>query len=249
MANGTISLGTSGNLQGQIVWSCGSDSYLNAYLQIRKGTSTTKTTGTFSYEFEAAGRSERTTWYGSIETEWVTIATINNAVGYGDNGSTYIYGKVTAPTGTTLEGLTVSGSEQVVLYATITQFEAISITDKSVTFKWETNIARDWSQYSLNGGEWTECHDTVASDNKSGTFTIDKLEEDTTYSVRLSVRKPDSYLWTTSAAISVTTLKSNLIKIKQNGTWKEATSYLKINGSWKEAKPYIKVNGVWEEGV
>lgn len=42
---------------------------------------------------------------------------------------------------------------------------------------------------------------------------------------------------------------TNVVKLKVNGTWKDATPHIKVNGSWKEATPYIKVNGAWKETV
>lgn len=41
----------------------------------------------------------------------------------------------------------------------------------------------------------------------------------------------------------------NIVKLKVNGTWKDAKPYIKVNGSWKEATPYLKVNGSWKETV
>jgi hypothetical protein len=253
MANGTISLGTNEKLQGQIVWSSSSNgsisnsSNVTADLQIRKTSSTEDTKGTFSYELNVGEKNQTNTWYGSLSTGWVTIATLGNTVGHNNNGtgSVYISGKATGPTGTTLSGITVSGGEQVTLdtiprYAAITKFKATTVTDKSVTLEISADVPIDHIQYSLNDGSFED----LPTDG-----TITGLDDDTTYSIKVKVRRTDSQLWTTSEAISVTTLKSKLMKIKLNGTWKEAISYLKINGTWKEAKPYIKVNGVWEEGV
>lgn len=138
-----------------------------------------------------------------------------------------------------------NGSKSITLdtiprYATITQFKATSVTNNSVTLAISADVGIDYVQYSLNNGSFI---------NLPTNNTITGLEDGTTYSIKIKVRRTDSQLWTTSSAISVTTLKNSLMKLKTNGVWKEAISYLKINGVWKEAKPYIKVNGIWKEGV
>lgn len=42
---------------------------------------------------------------------------------------------------------------------------------------------------------------------------------------------------------------SHYAKIRINGQWKDAISYVRINGQWKEAIPYIRINGQWKEGI
>lgn len=123
-ASGTIDLGASGNLQGRIVWSATSNgsasnsSNGSANLQIRKDPSTTVATkGTFSFKLQAFGKTTESTWYGSLGTGWVTIASISNVVSHNADGtgSAYIYGKATGPSGTSLAGLTVSGQKTITL--------------------------------------------------------------------------------------------------------------------------------------
>lgn len=123
-ASGTIDLGASGNLQGRIVWtatsngSASNSSNGSANLQIRKDPSTTVATkGTFSFKLQAFGKTTESTWYGSLGTGWVTIASISNVVSHNADGtgSAYIYGKATGPSGTSLAGLTVSGQKTITL--------------------------------------------------------------------------------------------------------------------------------------
>lgn len=123
-AGGTIDLGASGNLQGRIVWtatsngSASNSSNGSANLQIRKDPSTTVATkGTFSFKLQAFGKTTESTWYGSLGTGWVTIASISNVVSHNADGTgtAYIYGKATGPSGTSLAGLSVSGSKNVTL--------------------------------------------------------------------------------------------------------------------------------------
>ena len=78
-------------------------------------------------------------------------------------------------------------------------------TVNSISINWSTADARDWTQYSLNGGAWTNAGDTVASDNKSGYYTISGLNPNTTYSVKTRCRRTDSGLWSEAGAINITT--------------------------------------------
>ena len=78
-------------------------------------------------------------------------------------------------------------------------------TVNSISVNWSTADARDWTQYSLNGGAWTDAYDTVDSDNKRGYYTISGLNPNTTYSVKTRCRRTDSGLWSEADAINITT--------------------------------------------
>lgn len=75
----------------------------------------------------------------------------------------------------------------------------------SISVKWTCDPRRDWTQYSLNGGGWTNAGDSVASDGKSGTFNIGNLAPNTSYNVRVRLRRADSGLWSESGTITITT--------------------------------------------
>lgn len=75
----------------------------------------------------------------------------------------------------------------------------------SVSIKWTCVPNRDWTQYSLNGGGWTDAGDNVASDGRSGTFSIGGLQPNTTYSVRVRLRRADSGLWSESGTLYIAT--------------------------------------------
>jgi hypothetical protein len=78
-------------------------------------------------------------------------------------------------------------------------------TINSISLNWSTSDARDWTQYSLNDGAWKDAYDTVASNNKSGYYTISNLQPNTTYKVRTRCRRADSGLWSEAGNIWITT--------------------------------------------
>ena len=78
----------------------------------------------------------------------------------------------------------------------------VSHTFKSISLKWTCSPARDWTQYSLNGGAWTDAGD---SGSTSGTFTISGLSENTRYTVKVRLRRADSGLWSESNTLTITT--------------------------------------------
>lgn len=103
-----------------------------------------------------------------------------------------------------------SGSGSITLtkiarYLNITTWQVTSTGLTSVSCKWASDSPRDWTWYSLNGGSWTNANDSVASDNKSGTFTISGLNPNTTYKIRVRLKRTDSQLTTDSGEVSGTT--------------------------------------------
>lgn len=95
-------------------------------------------------------------------------------------------------------------------YANVTIAEK-SKTLNTISVNYNTDAVRDYTQYSLNGGNWTDANDTTASDNKSGYFTITGLEKDTTYTIKVRVRRADSQLWSESNIISVRTYEQAVV--------------------------------------
>lgn len=88
--------------------------------------------------------------------------------------------------------------------------DSIGISERAkgwnyIQVNWSCSPARDWTQYSLNGGAWTDAGDTVASDGKSGWFNIPNLKENTKYTVKVRLRRADSGLWSESNTLTITT--------------------------------------------
>lgn len=75
----------------------------------------------------------------------------------------------------------------------------------TISINWTSDVPTDYRKYSINGGSWKDAEDTVASNNKSGYFTISDLEPNTSYKIKLRVRRTDSQLWSESNTITIIT--------------------------------------------
>lgn len=138
MANGTITLTKSGSgkMSGRIVWSADSNgteansSTVTAQVQLQRPAGFT-TTGTWKGSVKVGGSTKNISWYGSISNSWVTVATFTETVTHNPDGSgtCYIYAKVSGPTGTSMEGTYVSGTETVTLDTIPRQAVMTSATD------------------------------------------------------------------------------------------------------------------------
>ena len=92
----------------------------------------------------------------------------------------------------------------------IPRYATASISERSktintISINWSTDVATDHRRYSINGGGWTNVNETVASDNRSGYFTISNLEPNTSYNIKVQVKRTDSQLWSESNTITVVT--------------------------------------------
>lgn len=92
----------------------------------------------------------------------------------------------------------------------IPRYANVSISEReksvnTISINWNSDAARDHTQYSLNNGNWANAYDNVENDNKKGYFTIRNLEPNTTYSIRVRVKRTDSQLWSESNTLNITT--------------------------------------------
>ena len=222
MASGTINLGSNkSNLEGRINWSSSSNgsnantSNVWAEIQVRRNDGYT-TTGTWNGALNIGGEEQGFSVHTNIGSGWVTMKSFTKYnVPHSDNGSgsCYISGYCNGPSGTSMAGATVSGSQTVTLdkiarYLSITGFSIQTRQINKVVVKWSVSNPRDTTQYSLNGGAWTGSAtygESVASDQKSGTFNITNLSPNTTYKLKIRCKRADSQLWTESSAITFTT--------------------------------------------
>ena len=88
-------------------------------------------------------------------------------------------------------------------YANITSYTLTEPTTLGrLTVAWSADSLCDLVQYSLNSGAWTNGQ---VADLTSGSFNIDGLIPNTSYNVKIRVRRKDSQLYTESSTISRTT--------------------------------------------
>ena len=136
------------------------------------------------------------------------IASGDTSIQHDNNGSKYFTASIEA--GIYTYAVNCSGSTGWWLDAIPRNLDNIGISERGhgynyIQINWSCSPARDWTQYSLNGGAWTDAGDTVASDGKSGWFNIGKLTENTRYTVKVRLRRQDSQLWSESNTLTITT--------------------------------------------
>lgn len=94
-------------------------------------------------------------------------------------------------------------------YLSITSLEITNKTETSIVVKWATNENRSGTYYSLdNGATWVGSAtygESLANDGKSGTFNIQGLTANTSYNLKVKIKRTDSGLWTESNNIAFST--------------------------------------------
>jgi hypothetical protein len=88
-------------------------------------------------------------------------------------------------------------------YTSITAYTVTAPTTLGrISASWSVSNTCDLVEYSLNSGSWTTAQ---TGDRTSGSFNIDGLTPNTSYSLKIRVRRKDSQLYTESAVQNVTT--------------------------------------------
>lgn len=92
----------------------------------------------------------------------------------------------------------------------IPRYANVNITERekyinAISINWNADAARDHTQYNLNNAGWVDAYDTVMNDNKSGYFTISNLNPNTSYSIKVRVKRIDSQLWSESNTLNIIT--------------------------------------------
>ena len=94
-------------------------------------------------------------------------------------------------------------------YLSITSLYVSNTTETTAIVNWRVSDPRDSTYYSFdNGATWIGSAtdgESLASDLKSGTFNIANLTANTTYTIKVKIKRTDSQLWTVSDAVSFTT--------------------------------------------
>lgn len=221
MASGTINFSTNDSrLNGKIEWSSSSNgavantSNVSATLYIRRTDSYT-TTGNWNGVLNIGGEERSFSVHSGISSGWVRMQGFSKTISHNNDGSgsCWISGYCNGPSGTTMSGVTVSGSQTVTLdkiarYLSITGFSIQTRQINKVVVKWSVSDPRDSTEYKLNNGNWVGSAtdgESVASDKKSGTFNIVALSPNTTYKLKIRCKREDSQLYTESNEISFTT--------------------------------------------
>lgn len=146
----------------------------------------------------------------------VTLKSGSLSVGHNSDGtkSISISFSVTDSSGQTYTSGNASASGTMTLttiprYLTINSFNISSITETSAVVSWSTSDPRSGTYYSLDGGtNWIGSAtdgESLASDGKSGSFNIKNLSANTTYNIKIKIKRTDSGLWTESNTKSFTT--------------------------------------------
>lgn len=146
----------------------------------------------------------------------VTLKSGSLTVGHNTDGSksiSYSF-SVSDTSGQSYTCGNASGSDSMALtniprYLSINTFDITSITETSIVVKWTTSDPRSGTYYSFdNGATWVGSAtygESLGADGKSGTFNILDLNANTTYNLKIRIKRTDSGLWTESDEKSFTT--------------------------------------------
>lgn len=151
--------------------------------------------------------------------------------------------------GVAIGNASVSGTytcDTIPRYANFIQHYIQSTELTSISVHWATDVPRDYTQYSINGSNWRDAGDTVAVDNKSGTYTVTGLAMNTQYSFKTRVKRTDSQQWSESAVIYGTT--KNGATTVTNTLNSVGLNFVKVNWSAEhvcDAVQYSLNNGTW----
>ena len=197
MASGTISLGSSGAILGQIVWSSSSNgtalnsSQVQATIQVKKTSNTTQsTTGTWTGYLNINGDNRSFSVRKEVsKSAWVTLLsfTITKAHNSDGTGTCYIAGRIQGPSGTSQSSSICTGSAIVTLdkinrYATISS--ATNFTDEqNPTIKYSNpagnNVTSLMACISLTGSTDNISYRNIPMTGSSYTFSLTEEERNT----------------------------------------------------------------------
>lgn len=194
MANGTISLGQSGAILGQIVWSSSSNgtvansSQVTASIQVKKTSNTTaSTTGTWTGNLNINGDNRSFSIRKEVsKNAWVTLSSFTITKSHNSNGTgtCYIQGRIKGPAGTSQSSSVVQGSQTVTLdtiprQATLTS--APNFTDiQNPTIQYSnpagTSVTSLQACISLNGSSDNVQYRDIPKTGTSYTFNLTESE-------------------------------------------------------------------------
>ena len=211
MASGSWNFSTNNQyITGRIRWSSTSNgskantSTVTAYLDYMKSSSSTAATyGTFNGAISINGSSGAVSKYITLSANnsWVNVGSRAVTVGHNNDGSkSTTIAASGGISGTSFSSSSTSKSvalDKIPRYANITTWKNTAVTQTSATFQWGADASCSAVYYMIGNGSWAA--------TSGSTFTINNLAPNTSYSVKLKVRRSDSGLETTSGAITVKT--------------------------------------------
>ncbi|WP_049727656.1 DUF859 family phage minor structural protein [Dorea sp. D27] len=211
MASGSWNFNTSNQyITGRVRWSSQSNgsnansSNVTAYLDYMKSSSSTAATygtfnGSISINGSAGGVSQYITLYAN--NSWVNVGSRTITVGHNNDGSKSTSIAASGGiSGTSFGSSSTSNNvtlDKIPRYANITIWKNTSVAQTSATFQWGTDAACSAVHYMIGNGPWIGTSGT--------TFTVPGLAPNTSYSVKIKVKRTDSGLETISNAITVKT--------------------------------------------
>ena len=221
MANGIITLkSTKSNLEGRIVWESSNNgpikntSTVIGTLQVRRNDGYT-TKGTWNGFLTVADTTNNfSNPSTSVGSNWVTMTKVTrNNFPHGEDGTSkcWLNAECNAPSGTSLEGATTSGSDTVTLdkiarYANFSKHQLNKVTIHKVRILYRPDRTITTVQYSLNGGDWkspTIISGTSTSANNDVVYEVSGLNANTSYTIKTRIQC--NGLWTESSIIKFTT--------------------------------------------
>lgn len=262
-----FSIGTSGRLQGRVYWESQSNgvsansSSVYARVEVARTDAYGPTYGTWTGDVNINGTSQGFSQYAEVNDGWVSLKDMRINVGHNSDGTKqcYIGATVHGPSGTSMEGITVSGG----ITATL---DTIPRASEIGTFS-GTDVTGNFSvTYTAKSSSFT--HKLRIVTGSTTLKTISNYGSGTSFSFTTSELTTLGNLMTATNTVNLTAYldtyngstkigdssKTNSCtwrraRIKLGGAWKKAIPYIKINGAWHQAIPFVKVNGSWKKGA
>lgn len=205
----------------------GADNYSNVtiYFQIRRTDGNMigyNNTGQAYWSISCDGQSSGAqyftfNWGGHAKNSWWTVGSYTFRIYHNSDGAKSISYSGYYYTGVSPSSFSASGSttlNKIPRYANITQFDLTSATQTSFNIKWNADANCDQVAWAFDGGQWAY--------TTGLTIPVTGLNPGQTYKVKISIRRTDSQLWTTSSLKSITTVPiasiSNSPSCKIGGT-------------------------------
>lgn len=268
-ASGTIDLGTDGPLTGQIVWSSSSNgsaansSNVTATLQIRRNDGYT-TTGTFSGGLNINGDNRGWSWYGSLSSGLVSVASFTITVGHDSDGQKVIWigGSCAGPSGTSMSGRQISNSAPVRLDTIPRYATTNSVSGSNIEEPFKVNYSKyvsSWNYVLRISIPNVEEVEKITYNTPGAPYTLtknsierlyDRFPNTNTFNLGFAIEtwSGNSRLSAGNEVIKSCTKVDRVGRIRVGNEWKRATPYVRVNGEWKKATPYTRINNEWKRG-